>query len=683
MTALPVLLGLGIAVSACLPVAPDAKPASKPATTPTTKPAATTPTPALTGTSSVAGLNASGSTIPSTSYSIPSHAVFISPAGKDTNAGTSSAPVRTLARAYALVPAAGTIVARGGTYRDGNLVARKAFTLQAYPHEQPWFDGTNVVTGWTSDGKGHWYVSWSTPDFCQNATFPSGGYYSQTWPWLGTPANAGPCIHPDMADDPANPAAADPQMAFINNRALSEVTSLAEVTGTSFWYDFAHRRVYIGASPSGQSVELTKRANAIVTRNLTTGTRFLGIGFRRYASNEKNEGSTTHGALTVVGTPNVLLENDVFSLNAGTALNFLSGAKNVMIRHDVFAFNGFNGVDANGTESNDNFTITGSVFDHSNTELFGLGCLASCTAAGSKIAHMDNFTISNNVFRGGQGVANGFWCDLHCSRGTITGNLVSGNGNIGLLYEVSDTGVIADNLVIGNGFYLASRQPNGANDDASDRGAGIRVAASNTQIVNNTVANNSSAFVIYDDARSPGAACPGCTTHDVGPDTMNVTVLNNVVSGPVVTDPYGSWIVGTFRRNFFSGVTSTGPDTFYGRFDYDSYYRPNALPAKLFWWDNDASDRNSLTSLTNAFGSLTDVRAARNIESSGQDITSGPDPFFVNAAGGNYCLKTTSPAAGSGAGVTAPIAKILGVTAGQAVNRGALGWLGQRCTPTG
>ncbi len=665
------LLGLGIAASACVPITPTTKPAVAPSHTP-----------ALTGTSSVTGLDSSGTAIPSTSYPIPSHAVFMSPAGKDGNAGTLSAPVHTLARAYALVPAGGTIVARAGTYRDGNLVATKAFTLQAYPHEQPWFDGTDVVSAWTSDGLGHWYVPWSTPNFCQNAAFPSGGYYSQTWPWQGTPATAGPCIHPDMADDPANPAAADPQMTFRDNRALTEVTSLARLTPTSFWYDFAHRRVYIGASPAGHTVEITKRANAIVTKNLTSGTRFLGIGFRRYASNEKNEGSTTHGALTVVGSPNVLLENDVFTLNAGTALNFLNGAKNVMIRHDVFARNGFNGVDANGTESNDNFTITSSVFDHNNTELFGLGCLASCTAAGSKIAHMDDFTISNNVFRAGQGVANGFWCDLHCTRGTITGNLVSGNGNIGLLYEVSDTGLIADNLVVGNGFYMASRQPNGANGDDSDRGAGIRVAASNTQIINNTLAGNSSALVIYDDARSPGGACPGCTSHDVGPDTKNVTVLNNVISGPVTTDPnpYSSWIVGTFRRDFFPGVAGTGPDTFYSRFDFDSYYRPNGAPAKLFWWDNDASDRNSLTTMVNAIGSLTTARAAKNIERSGQDITSGPDPFFVNAGGGNYCLTTTSAATGSGTGVSTTVAKILGVTAGRPISRGALGWLGQRCT---
>ena len=673
------LLVAGLAAGLATSCVPTPAPVSQP--TPVSEPAAVA-TPRLTGTSSVAGLDSTGATIPPTNYAIPSAAIYLSPSGSDANAGTLAAPVRTLARAYALVPAAGTIVARGGTYRDGNLSATKAFTLQAYPHEQPWFDGTDVVSDWTADANGRWYVSWSTPDFCQNAANPTGGYYTQIWPWLGTPQAAGPCIHSDMANDPANPAAADPQMVFRDGKYLTEVTSLAKVTPASFFYDFTTRRVYIGAAPAGHLLEVTKRANAITTRNLTAGTKFLGVGFRRYASNEKNKGTLTHGAVSLIGTPGVLFENDVFTLNAGTGLNSFGGAKNLLVRHDVFARNGFNGVDANGTESGDNLTITKSVFDRNNTEFFGLGCLASCTAAGSKLAHMDGLTITENVFRDGQGSDNGFWCDLHCSRATITGNLVSGNGNIGLIYEVSDTAVIADNLVLNNGLYQAKAQPNGANGDDSDKGAGIRVAAANTQIFNNTLVNNSADLVIYDDARSPGASCPGCTTHDVGPDTANVTVVNNVLSAAGLTDPtpYGTWMVGAFRRNFFAGVPGTGPDTFFKQFDYNSYYRPAGRPAKLFWWDNDQSDRNSLTSMAYAFGSLVTIRTAKHLEARGQDVTRGADPFFVNAAGGNYCLAATSIAAKSGTGLPTAMANVLGVPSGQAVNRGALGWLGQTCT---
>jgi hypothetical protein len=356
MAGTAVLAAVGLALSACLPVV-----VANPGTS-GVKPKPVVPA-ALIGTSSVAGLDSTGNTIPSTRYSTPKGAVYMSPSGRDSNAGSLSTPVLTLAHAYTLVPAGGTIVARGGTYRDGNLIAGKTLTLQAYPGEQPWFDGTDVVRNWTSDGSGHWYVGWSTPDFCQNAGTSIGAYYTQTWPWLGTPGPAGPCIHSDMANDPGNPGAADPQMVFLGGRYLTEVTSLAKVTSTSFWYDFAARRVYIAATPTGHMLEVTRRANAIVTTNLTTGSRFLGVGFRRYASNEKNEGNATHGAVTVQGTPGILFENDTFAQNAGTALNFLSGAKNAIVTRDVFARNGFNGVDANGSENKDNFTITGSLFE--------------------------------------------------------------------------------------------------------------------------------------------------------------------------------------------------------------------------------------------------------------------------------------------------------------------------------
>ena len=636
----------------------------------------------LSGVSSVAGLSGSGSVVPSSSYGVPSGAVFMSPSGSDANSGSVSAPVKSLARAYALVPKSGTVVLRAGTYHDGDLYATKlGVTFQAYPGEQVWLDGSDVVSGWTSDGAGHWYVSWSTPDFCENTSYPSGGYYSQVWPWLGSPGSAGPCVHPDMVLDPSNPAAADPQMVFEDGSNVTEVTSLGAASGSKFFYDFSARRVYLGFNPAGHSVEVTKRPDAMTVNNTTGGIRLLGLGFERYASNEKNEGSTTHGALNVMGTPNVTIANDVFSQNAGTGLNLMGGPKNLVINHDVFAFNGFNGVDANGTESDDNLTIENSVFNNNNSQFFGLNCVASCSAAGSKLAHMDVFLVKDNIFENQQGVSSGFWCDLHCSNGTIVGNVFANNGNIGLFYEVSNTGIIASNLVYGNGLYLESRRPNGTGRDNSDKGAGIRVSAANTQIYNNTSVNNVSDLVVYDDERSPGANCSGCGVTDVGPDTTNVSVANNILSGLDQVAGMDSWLAGSIRRNFNS-TPGTGPDSFYSLLDYDSYYRPAGSPAKLEWWDNNASTSNSPNTTTNTFASVADLAAGESWELHGQDITSGTDPFFTAASAGNYCVRPDSVAYNTGKPLPAAVAAAIGVPAGQPVNRGATTWLGQTCTTT-
>lgn len=633
--------------------------------------------PDLTGARSVAGLDGSGSTVPTTDLPVPDGAVFLSTTGEDGSAGTRDAPVRSLARAWALAPAGGTVAVRGGTYRDGNLDTAKPVSLQAFPGEQPWFDGTDVVTDWTVDGAGHWYVGWSTPDFCRNAAHPAGGYYSQTWPWLGEPAAAGPCIHSDMADDPANPAAADPQMVFVDGVALRQETTLSAVSSTSFFHDAAARRIYTGASPEGHTVEVTRRPVALVLR-APSGLQVRGIGFRRYATNEKHEASVTHAAVSVVSTPDVVVSDSAFSQNAGAGLAFIGGPKRALVDHSVFAENGANGVDGNGSQEDDDFTLSNNLFDRNNAELFGRGCRASCSAAASKLAHMDHLTVKDNVFRDSQGEASGFWCDLHCSRTVIVGNVASGNGNVGLFYEVSESAVIASNLVYGNGYYAESRRPDGTGGDGSNKGSGIRLSASQTKVYNNTVVDNVADLVVYDDERSPGAGCAGCDPHAVGPDTRDVQVANNIFSGvsPVSTH---SWLVGSFRRAQ-RGVAGTGPEDFFTTMDANSYYRHGGVPEVLqVWEESDAVGvGDGPKPSSRDFTSISGLHAATGLERTGQEFTGAADPFFVDASRGRYCVRSGG-ATSVGLPLPADVAAAMGLAAGTTSVRGAPAWLGQDC----
>ncbi|HMT55482.1 MAG TPA: DUF1565 domain-containing protein, partial [Candidatus Saccharibacteria bacterium] len=53
--------------------------------------------------------------VPTTNYTIPSGAIFMSPSGSDTNTGSESSPIRTLSKAVSLSPSGGgTVVLRGG-----------------------------------------------------------------------------------------------------------------------------------------------------------------------------------------------------------------------------------------------------------------------------------------------------------------------------------------------------------------------------------------------------------------------------------------------------------------------------------------------------------------------------------------------------------------------------------------
>jgi len=575
-------------------------------------------------------LDETGATLPDTNYPIPAGAIFLSPQGDDSHAGTQAAPVRTLAKAISLVPSGGTVVARGGLYRDGSTSSvYKRFTLQAYPHEQPWFDGTDVVTGWQTDGSGHWKVSWNTPSFC------GGHYYDLPY---NQQTQTGPCAYLDEYGDPANPAAADPQMVFLDGVYVHEVTTLAEATGKNFFYDQANKVLYLGTNPAGHTVELSARPNALVLQGSPTGGNVIrGIGFKRYASNEYGANATQ--AAVLANSPNLTFENNVFTLNAGGGLG-VADPRGASIHLNVFAKNGGNGMDSNGHEHSgttpDGIVVDRNIFNANNQERFGPGCGYSCSAAGVKMAHMNGFTLSNNLFENGV-VAKGFWCDLACNHGVMVHNIVRNNGDTGLMYEVSDTGIIASNLIYGNGKY------------------GLKIGAANTKVYNNTVVDNGTGALLYDDDRTLGVG----GWSDVGPDTVNLDFSNNLISG-------GTKMIQAWRTS--ATAPNTGPNTFFSGLDANAFYRPSGAPAALYEWRDGA---------TAVFASCTALQNAHGWEGDCLDFTSGGDPFFVDAAAHDYRVRPDSAAYESGKPLPSDVAAALGVPSGQPVSRGALDWPGR------
>lgn len=584
-------------------------------------------------------LDETGAIIPDTNYTIPSGAIFMSPTGVDTNSGTQAAPVKTINKAVSLVASGGTIVLRSGTYRDwsnsnGTTFApvSKVITIQAYPHEQVWFDGADVVTGWTNDGAGHWYKDWNTPSFC------NGNYYA--YPYNAQPtANNGPCSHYDMyyaqSGTSVTTAAGDPQMVFINGTQADEVTTLAAAIGGKFYYDQTNKRIYISTDPTGKTVELAARPNALILTG--SGSQIRGLGFRHYASNEQNNSTE---AAVILSSTNQTAENNVFTLNAGAGLG-MSNPVNQHINHNVFAYNGFDGAEGNGhqhsTGAADNPVIENNLFNHNNNEGFGYNCSASCSQAAIKISHMVGFTFRNNIVNNtvnGQG----FWCDLACSNGIMVNNYISGNGKAGIMYEVSDTGIIASNVTINN--YT-----------------GIRVAASHTRIYNNTLYKNTSDrdIWVYDDPRSYGVG--GWT--DVGPDTTDVSIVNNVVASttPIIVRGEGP----------NTAQTSPNSPGYFTTIDYNAYNRINTSGQTLWGWIYPGG--------ANYYASATTFNAAHPpFEAHSIDIVGGSDPFFVNAAGGDFAIRISSTAYHSGTTIPVDIAAALGISTTTGLSRGAISW---------
>lgn len=589
---------------------------------------------------------AAGVSIPDTAYAVPAGAIFMSPSGNDSGAGTQSAPVRTLNVAVAKTPIGGTIVMRAGLYRDwyasgatfGSLA--KPLTIQPYPHEQVWLDGTDVVSsGWGNDGASHYTHTWSTPSFCGN------NYYSRPWASQdATSANSGPCTHQDMQYGTAG----DPQMVFINGQEQTEVASLAQVAPGTFYYsqDTVNKTgmLYLGTNPAGLTVEVAVRPMAIyaVANHVTV----RGIGFRHFASNQYTS-NATQAALFIDGADSIV-ENCAFYQNGGGGLTS-SSAANFVARGNLLAENGFNGMNGNGSLSSggvDNLVVEGNTFRNNNRLNFGgNGCNASCTQAGWKTAHVVGAVIRSNIFA--QNTGNGWWCDLACSNIKFVHNLVYGNTKEGIFYEISDTGIIASNLVYNNG-------------------RGIAVGSANTKVYNNTVVGNGNGITIYDDDRTAGVG--GWTNKQVGPDSVNDFVVNNIVSSTGQNDRCAKPVLldicdagQTTASQMMPGATNQ---------DYNFYIRPSGAPTNLLAW-------YTAKATSTYYQSVAAVRSALGRELHSTDSSAQLAAVFANPATADYRLASSSPARGKGTVLPSDVAAAVGVPAGAPVDPGALSWPGQ------
>jgi hypothetical protein len=623
-------------------------------------------------------LDATGRTIPDTAYVIPGDAVFMAVAGNDRNAGTKAAPVQTLNQAISLVPAGGTIVLRAGTYRDwystsgSYAIVAKAFTIQPYPHEQAWFDGSDLVDGWTSDGAGHWYKDWNTPQFCAGAyyDFPytqqaesltdSQKKFSEisTDNLTGTSgrtyaSSSGPCAHFDtywsqnlVNGKPVATAAGDPQMVFKDGAPLSEVTSLSAVGSNGFFYEenLAAKtgRLYISFDPSGHTLEASARPDAFILGANSGSYTIRGLGFRRYASGSY-EGLTS-GAVYIGGHGGgAVIENDVFTSNAGGGLSF-AAPSGATVNRSVFVANGHNGMGVNGHGTNwsqaiqDNTLIQNSVFSGNNTELFDYNSYLSTAAGGIKMAHMNGYTFRNNIVKDNLGISTGVWCDTNCTGGIMINNLVQ-NNYIGYHYEQDNAGIIASNVFSDN------------------RSFGLDVGANGAEIYNNTFINNTTMGLrVYDDSRSGS----------IGVTTGRIAVGNNLAVGASTNLVYfGGSASG-------AGSSPTNPASWLTALDYNSYWRTSNSTLYREYYGSD----NQYGTLANFISALPGLGFSSGFEAHSTDVISSTDPFFVDKTNGDYAVRASSTAYHSGGALPADVAAALNISASAGQTRGAVRWPG-------
>ena len=471
-----------VSVGSSLPGVHTAKPATSAKPVTSAKPAQKPQPPQEAGASGSRGSMIVGST----SYPIPSGAIFVSPSGSDGASGSQAAPLRTLAEALRRAPAGATVVLRGGVYHE-SVVVKRPMTIQSYPGEAVWFDGSVPVSGWVKTGAVWEHSGWDAA-FDSSASFSIGVDY------------------PNFVTSD-NPMAAHPDLLFVDGKQLRQVATASAVRSGTFAVDYATHTLIIGDNPVGHDVRASDLEQAILA-NVTVKLR--GFGVRRYASPTWRIGAIRLGA------DNSQIQNVVFDNNATVGISF--GGYNTTLDHLTVTGNGLLGILANHA---DGAVIENTIVLGNNTEHFN----PQVAAGGIKVTRTRGITI-NNV-NASENAATGIWLDESTVNFKITNNTVRNNAEAGIETELSDTGIIANNVVTGS------------------RSSGIYVFdTGNVKIFNNALASNGTQHIqlSQDQRRQANASDPGHDPRRPVPDPTvpwllrNITVANNVFDSGAAFD---------------------------------------------------------------------------------------------------------------------------------------------------
>ena len=434
----------------------------------------------MTGSAADAGSAALGQA----SYEIPNGAVFVSPDGNDNAAGTQGYPLRTLGKALSVAPSGGTIVLRAGVYHESVQDYSKPLTVQNYPGEVVWLDGSTAVTGWTQQGS-TWVHSGWTAQF-NNVPSDSGTVSSSPgWSFVNS----------------AHPMASWPDQVWRGGTALNQVGSASQVGSGDFYVDYDNDQLVVGSDPSSLEMRASDLGTALTT--YATGFTLRGIGVRNYATSLNQ-----FGAVRLLGK-NETAQNDVLTGNATTGL-FVndSGATLDHLTATGNGLLGLRGHHANG------IVVNGVLSQGNNTQYFN----QSPVSGGMKLDSARGVTVTASQFIDNHGP--GAWFDSSTYGATIIGNVMNGNSGHGLSYEISSTALIADNIVENNG------------------GDGFKINdADHVRIWNNTLINNGRDMEIVEDLRrGSNLSDPGHNTQVQQPDATEPwtitddSVMNNVFS---------------------------------------------------------------------------------------------------------------------------------------------------------
>ncbi|MGV8858331.1 right-handed parallel beta-helix repeat-containing protein [Rhodoglobus sp.] len=430
--------------------------------------------------------DAGAAAIGTTSYSPPADALYVSPTGDNDGDGSLESPLRTIKAAISRAAAGSTIVLREGQYTETVTIPDGTpLTVQSYPEEAVWLDGSQVTEGWMLDGA-HWSTPWNVV-FDSSPTYTRGAEDNTEQHWNFVTEK--------------HPLAAHPDQMWWDDKPLTQVGTLDELSSTSFFHDEDGGMLFVGADPTGHVVLASQLQRAVSIR--AEGTVIRGIGIRRYSPSVPDYGAVT------IERPNVTLENVVVSESATTGI-FITAAQ-VTLNAVTSTRNGMLGVAANYA---DGLVVNGLNASDNNTEWFN----RAPVAGGMKLTRTRTVVVSNSEFSNNN--ATGLWFDQSCRDIAVTGSKLVGNRGHGVFLELSARAVIADNYIADNGIL------------------GLKINdTSSVEIRNNLVVGNTNAIAVLQDHRvKSDESVPGHDERYMDDPEMtwlgtDVTIVGNTLLG--------------------------------------------------------------------------------------------------------------------------------------------------------
>lgn len=338
----------------------------------------------------------------SANYPVPqTNVMFVSPSGSNSNDGLNQlTPKQTLQAAMSAAPSGTTIVMRAGRYKESFATpTNKTLTVQPYPMEEVWLDGSAVYSSWTANGNG----TWTTPYSVTFTRFDAEGYKGED-PYRN---------HPDQV--------------WVDGAPLKQTADATIPAAGEFSVNQTADTLTIGIDPSGKTVRVSELPTALT---VTAPLNLRGFGISSY-SPQAIEGSNAmvfYGGTSQGST----IENMYFTRSAMASLNVSKA--DIRVSNNTFQDNGQSGI--MGTQCH-NLIFENNIIRRMNLTRWQ----SEPTTAGIKLTRCDNVHMRYNHMTEIT-AAYAIWFDVSATRTFVYGNTVNAeNGGRGCLeIELSDGG---------------------------------------------------------------------------------------------------------------------------------------------------------------------------------------------------------------------------------------------------